>query len=130
MTWIWVPTASVRGAHAKSLAAHGGAAGLRDEGLLESALGRAPNLAAYGEPSVFDLGAAYAFGIVRNHPFVDGNKRTAFLTCALFLALSGWRLAASEPEATAVMLALASGEVSEKDFARWLEENCDPVAKI
>ncbi len=122
MARIWVPKRSVLGAHAKSLAAHGGADGLRDEGLLESALARPGNLAAYGEPDRFDLAASYAFGIVRNHPFVDGNKRTAFVTAALFLELNGWSLNATEPEATATMLAFASGEVSEGAFAIWLRE--------
>lgn len=124
MTWAWVPKGSVFGIHAKSLAAYGGADGLRDDGLLESALGRPENLAAYGDPDVFDLAAAYAFGIVRNHPFVDGNKRTAFLTAILFLDLSGQSLAAPEPEATAIMLAFAGGEVDDAQFAAWLRENC------
>ena len=123
MSWIWIPKATVFGAHAKSIASYGGADGVRDEGLLESALARPLNLAAYGEPDVFALAAAYAFGLVRNHPFVDGNKRTAFLVCALFLDLNGCRLAATEAEATATMLAFAAGEVSEADFAAWLEAN-------
>lgn len=123
--WRWLPKDSVLGVHAKSLARYGGAGGLRDEGLLESALGRPENLAAYGEPTVFDLGAAYAFGIARNHPFVDGNKRAAFLSAALFLRLNGFVLRASEPEATATMLAFAAGEVSEADFAAWLRANCE-----
>lgn len=126
MAWIWTPKGSVFGAHAKSLAAYGGADGVRDEGLLESALARPENLAAYGEPDVFDPAAAYAFGIVRNHPFVDGNKRTAFVTAALVLELNGHSLAAPEPEATATMLALAAGEVSEEEFARWLRANSRP----
>lgn len=123
MEWAWVPKRSVLGAHAKSLAAYGGADGVRDEGLLESALARPENAAAYGEPDVFDLAAAYAFGIVRNHPFVDGNKRTAFLTAILFLDLNGSGLEADEPDATATMLALASGEVGEAAFAAWLRAN-------
>ena len=127
MAWTWIPKATVFGAHAKSFAAFGGADGLRDEGLLESALARPENLAAYGEPDVFDLAAAYAFGVVRNRPFVDGNKRTAFLTAALFLELNGTLLAASEPEATATMLAFASGEVAGPDFSAWLRPNCRPA---
>ena len=123
MTWRWVPKDTVFGIHAKSLAVYGGSDGVRDEGLLESALGRPENLAAYGEPSVFELAAAYGFGIVRNHPFVDGNKRTAFLTAVLFMQLNGYSLAADEPEATAVMLAFAGGEVSEEEFALWLKAN-------
>ena len=123
MTWRWVPKDTVFGIHAKSLAVYGGSDGVRDEGILESALGRPENLAAYGEPSVFELAAAYGFGIVRNHPFVDGNKRTAFLTAVLFMQLNGYSLAADEPEATAVMLAFAGGEVSEEEFALWLKAN-------
>ncbi len=121
MSWRWVPKGTVFGIHPKSLAAFGGAEGMRDEGLLESALARPENLSAYGDPDAFDLAAAYAFGIVRNHPFVDGNKRSAFVTAALFLELNGHSLEASEPEATAAMLAFASGEVSEPDFALWLK---------
>ena len=124
MNWRWVPKDTVFGIHAKSLAAYGGSDGLRDEGLLDSALGRPENLAAYGEPSVFELAASYAFGIVRNHPFIDGNKRTAFLTAGLFLMLNGSDLTAPEAEATAVMLAFAAGEVSEEEFALWLKANC------
>ncbi|GJL94748.1 MAG: death-on-curing protein [Hyphococcus sp.] len=127
MIWYWVPKNVVYGAHAKSLAAYGGAEGVRDEGLLESALARPENLVAYGEPEVFELAAAYAFGLVRNHPFVDGNKRTAFLTTALFLEINGYTLGASEEEATATMLAFAAGEVSEEEFAFWLKENCKPL---
>ncbi len=127
MTWIWVPKTSALGAHAKSLAAHGGADGVRDEGLLESALARPEDLAAYGEPDVFDLAGACAFGIVRNHPFVDGNKRASFLTAALFLELNGYSLRASEAEATATMLAFASGEIGEAEFAAWLRANCSKV---
>lgn len=123
MTWLWVPKATEYGIHAKSLAGYGGAEGLRDEGLLESAVARPESLAAYGQPDVFALAAAYAFGIVRDHPFVDGNKRTAFLTAALFLELNGYSFVASEPEATATMLAFASGEVAESDFATWLRAN-------
>lgn len=124
MNWKWVPKSTVHASHAKSRAAFGGGGGMRDEGLLESTLARPENLAVYGEPDVFELAAAYAFGIVRNHPFVDGNKRTGFLTTALFLELNGTSLAANEPEATATMLAFAAGEVNEEEFALWLKANC------
>ena len=124
MKWRWVPKDTVLGIHAKSLAVYGGSDGLRDGGLLDSALGRPENLAAYGKPSVFELAASYAFGIVRNHPFIDGNKRMAFLTAGLYLLLNGFELTASEAEATAVMLAFAAGEVSEEEFALWLKINC------
>ncbi len=123
--WRWVPIASVYGAHARGIERFGGAEGVRDAGLLESALARPQNLSAYKDPTAFELAAEYAFGLVKNHPFVDGNKRTSFVTYALFLALNGWRLAASEAEATATMLALAAGEIGEEEFGRWLEVNCD-----
>ena len=121
MSWRWVPKHTVLAIHARSLALYGGAGGLRDEGLLESALARPENLAEYEHPDVFDLAASYAFGLAKNHPFVDGNKRTAFITTALFLALNGYDLAASEPEATAVMLAFAGGEVRETELSDWLK---------
>jgi death on curing protein len=123
MNWNWVPKDTVHGIHATSLAVYGGGDGVRDEGLLESALGRPENLAVYGAPSAFDLAAAYAFGIAKNHPLVDGNKRTAFVTTALFLELNGYSLVADEPAATATMLAFATGEVDESEYANWLKDN-------
>ena len=120
MNWRWVDKRALLLLHDESLTEHGGAAGLRDEGLLESALARPVNLAAYGEPDYADLAAAYASGLAKNHPFVDGNKRAAFLAVGLFLALNGYRLAADEAEATLTMLALAAGEIKEKAFAQWL----------
>lgn len=108
--------------HAESLAEHGGAEGLRDEGLLDSALARPQNLFAYGGPDVFLMAAAYGFGIAKNHPFVDGNKRAAFLACGVFLELNGWRLEADSDVATAAMLDLAAGEIDENGFAAWLRE--------
>ncbi|MBB5518106.1 death-on-curing protein [Amphiplicatus metriothermophilus] len=110
--------------HAEQLAEHGGAAGVRDEGLLESALARPENMAAYGEPDLFELAAAYAFGIVKNHPFVDGNKRAGFMAAATFLLLNGWTLTATDKEVVEAMLALAAGEASEEEFALWLKANC------
>jgi death-on-curing protein len=101
---------------------HGGASGIRDEGLLDSALARATNLAAYGEPDVADPATAYAYGLAKNHPFVDGNKRAAFLSIGLFLGLNGWRLTASQAEATVAMFGLAAGELDEPTFAAWLRE--------
>jgi death-on-curing protein len=124
----FIPKQSVLGLHERSIENFGGARGLRDEGLLESALARPQNLAVYGEPDVFALAAAYAFGIVRNHPFVDGNKRAAFLAAALFLDINGVVLEAAEAEATATMLAFASGEVDEAAFAAWLRGVARPSA--
>lgn len=116
-------------AHARSLKDHGGAAGVRDEGLLASALARPQNLAAYRDPTLFELAAALGYGLVKNHPFIDGNKRTAFLCAYVFLGLNGLALEADEAEAAAIMLDLAAGKVSEAEFARWLELSAIPVAR-
>lgn len=102
---------------------HGGASGIRDEALLDSALNRAPNLAHYGEPDYTDLAAAYGVGLAKNHAFVDGNKRVAFLSVGLFLALNGYKLAATQVNATLTMFAVASGEIDEAAFASWLRQN-------
>ncbi len=126
MTWRWVDKRALLLLHAESLAEHGGSAGLRDEGLLDSALARPLNLVAYGEPDFADLAASYAFGLAKNHPFVDGNKRAAFLSAGLFLALNGFRLTASQVDATQAVLALAGSEISEEAFARWLRANTAP----
>jgi death-on-curing protein len=109
--------------HGESLAEHGGAAGMRDEALLDSALARPVHLAAYESPGIEAMAAAYAVGIAKNHPFVDGNKRAAFLAVGLFLAINGYRLTAGQPEATVTMLAVAAGDISEAEFAAWLREN-------
>lgn len=109
--------------HAMQLAEHGGGAGVRDEGLLDSTLNRPVNLAAYGTPTVFDLAAAYAFGIAKNHPFVDGNKRTAFVAAAVFLELNGHSLNATEADAVLAVLGLASGTMEEAAFSDWLKTN-------
>ena len=119
---IWVRKEVVIAAHEEMLFEHGGGTGIRDEGLLDSALQRAQNLFAYEKATVFDLAAAYSFGIAKNHPFVDGNKRAAFLTGYVFLELNGFELSASEAEAALQMLALASGEMTEKEYAAWLQE--------
>ena len=124
MNWVWLRPDVLTALHREQLAEHGGADGVRDQGLLESALARPENLAAYGEPSVFDLAAAYAFGVIRNYPFVDGNKRTGFIAGVLFLELNGRSFRASEAEAVEMTLKSAAGEVSEEDFARWLEASC------
>jgi death-on-curing protein len=120
VNWRWIGKQALLLLHGESLAEHGGAAGMRDEGLLDSALARSKNLAAYGSPDVADLAAAYGSGISQNHPFVDGNKRAAFLSVGLFLALNGYRLAATQAEATHAMLSLAAGELEEIEFAGWL----------
>jgi death on curing protein len=126
VSWRWVDRRALVLLHDESLAEHGGASGLRDEGLLESALARPLNLAAYGQPDVCDLAAAYGVGLARNHPFVDGNKRAAFLAVGLFLALNGRRLQADQANATLTMLAVAAGQMDEATFARWLREHTGP----
>ncbi|MBW7902828.1 MAG: type II toxin-antitoxin system death-on-curing family toxin [Rhodocyclaceae bacterium] len=120
MSFRWLEPRALALLHDESLAIHGGASGVRDEGLLESALSRPLNLVAYGRPDVFDCAAAYAYGLAKNHPYVDGNKRTAFLAAGVFLRLNGWRLQVTQIDAIQTVLALAAGELSETDFAAWL----------
>ncbi len=121
----WITRDIALAAHARSLRDHGGAEGVRDEAMLESALARPQNLAAYGEPTTYELAASLAFGIAKNHPFVDGNKRAAFLCAYVFLGLNGAALEADESEAAAIMIDLAAGDVSQDDFALWLEASCE-----
>ena len=120
MIWRWISRQALELLHDESLAEHGGASGLRDEGLLESALARPLNLAAYGEPDVFALAAAYGVGLAKNHAFADGNKRAAFLGVGLFLHLNGFRLTATQVDATLTMLGVAAGSLDEDAFAQWL----------
>ncbi len=119
----WVERDTVLALHERLLAEFGGMDGLRDEGLLDSALARPRQLLAHGKPDMFALAAAYAFGLTRNHAFLDGNKRIGFTTSILFLELNGHRFAASEVEATLSTMALAAGELSEAGFAKWLKAN-------
>ncbi len=121
--WAWVALAVAEAAHAEQLAEHGGGEGVRDAGLLASAMARPQNLAAYGEVDVAKLAAAYAFGIARNHPFVDGNKRTAAVVCETFLALNGHGLSASDAELVVAFVALAAGDLSEGELADWLRDH-------
>jgi death on curing protein len=121
MHWIWVADSVVLAIHEAQLVEHGGIAGIGDEGLLASALARPHNLEAYGEDiDAAALAAAYAFGIARNHPFLDGNKRTAFVVMELFLNLNGWMLDADDIDCISIMLAVAAGERGEKALATWL----------
>lgn len=122
-SWVWVAKVVLILLHDESLAEHGGSAGIRDEGLLDSALARPLNLAAYGEPDVADLAACYGVGITQNHPFVDGNKRAGFLSVGLLLGLNGRRLTATQVDATQTMLALAAGELTEEQLAAWIHEH-------
>jgi death-on-curing protein len=120
-TPVWVRTETVLAVHDQLIARFGGSPGVRDPGLLESALARPENLHAYGRPTVFDLAASYGFGIVKNHPFVDGNKRTGFTVAVLFVELNGFRFVATEADATIQTLALAAGELGEAEYAAWLK---------
>ena len=116
----WLDRAVLIAVHEMQLAEHGGAADLRDAALLESALAKPLNQAAYGEPDAFALAAAYSYGISRNHAFIDGNKRTAFVAVELFLRLNGWKLTAPDEDCILTMLAVASGDITENEFAAWL----------
>ncbi len=126
---VWIEDSDALALHDRLLAAHGGAAGLRDGGLLQSALARARNLAAYSDAGdIIGMAAAYATGIVKNHPFVDGNKRTGFVVGVLFLELNGYSFVASEADAADAVLALASGALDEAGYAAFLRRNTTPVA--
>ena len=122
MSLRWIDRRALDLLHDESIAEHGGASGVRDEGLLESALARPQNLPAYGDPDVAALAAAYAFGLAKNHAFVDGNKRAAFLAVGMFLAINGWKLVTTQSEATLAVLALAAGEIDEEEFAAWVRD--------
>jgi death on curing protein len=119
----WLSLREVLTIHERQLGRFGGAPGIRDQGMLESALSRPRNKWEYERADVVDLAAAYAFGIVRNHPFVDGNKRVGFLTMAAFLRLNGLHFAPSPEAATKATMALAAGEIDESGFARWILDN-------
>ena len=123
LCWTWIQPAVLQAAHDEQLAEHGGPPGLRDAALLESALARAQQLEVYGQPDAAALAAAYGFGLARNHPFVDGNKRTAFIAIELFLALNGHELRATDRDCVMTMLALAGGELSEDALAEWIREH-------
>lgn len=120
--WVWLREDVILAAHDEQLAEHGGAAGLRDIGLLQSALARPENLAAYGSPDAAALAAAYAFGIARNHPFTDGNKRTAAVAALLFLVANGIKFTITEAELVVMVLALAAGDLTEDAVAAWFRD--------
>lgn len=125
---VWLLEVAVLIAHEVSLANFGGADGIRDRTLLESALAKPRNLFVYQNPEIPELAASYTAGIVQNHPFVDGNKRTGFLAGAAFLELNGYRLTATEPEATRVIMGLAAGDISESQLAAWYQQKSERVA--
>ena len=123
----WLDIDIVLDFHAEQLALFGGADGIRDRGLLESALARPLNKLAYGESGIATLAAAYGFGIARNHPFIDGNKRTALASMIVFLGLNGLDLDTPREEATAMILSLAAGEITEDLLAQWLADRVIPL---
>ena len=122
MSWQWVDKRALLLLHGESLAEHGGGEGIRDDGLLESALARPLNLELYGHPHFAELAASYGFGLAKNHAFVDGNKRACFLAVGLFLYLNGYQLKATQANATLTVLALAAGDISETEFAAWIRQ--------
>ncbi len=124
--WKWIDKAILLAVHDRQIAEHGGGQGIRDEGLLESATNRPVNLAGYGQPAAADLAAAYAFGIARNHPFVDGNKRTAWVAARLFLMVNAVEIAFDRADATVMMQQLAAGDLSEDEVARWFRDHIGP----
>lgn len=120
---FWLTRQIIVAMHGEQLAIYGGASGLRDQGMLESALDRPKNKWAYERAELAELAAAYAYGIARNHPFVDGNKRTSLLALYTFLGVNGVDFEVPEAEAAAMILSLAAGEVSEESLARWIRDN-------
>jgi death on curing protein len=126
--WFWLSQAVIVAVHDTQLATHGGGAGLRDQSLLQSALARPENLAAYGNPDAADLAAAYGFGISRNHAFIDGNKRTGFVAAEMFLILNGFQLTADDTSSALTMLAVSAGDITEIEFAAWIRQNILAIA--
>jgi death-on-curing protein len=120
---VWVHGEECFAIHEMVLAQYGGLAGVRDEGLLASALDKPKNLFSYAKPNHFEMAASYAAGIIGNHPFLDGNKRTGFLIAAVFLEVNGWELTAAEESVVEMTLGLASGKLTERDYAAWFERN-------
>ena len=123
MNWRWIDRRALLLLHGESLAEHGGSNGLRDDNLLESALARPKNLVAYGNPDFADLAASYGLDLAKNHAFVDGNKRAAFLAIGLFMHLNGYRLQATQADVTLTILALAASEITEDESAAWVRSH-------
>lgn len=123
--WVWLNRAVIIAIHEVQLAEHGGGTGVRDAGLLDSALGKPQQLNNYGEPppDAAALAASYGYGISRNHPFIDGNKRTGYVAAELFLRLNGWRLNADDASCVVTMLGVAAGDITEEAFAAWLRDH-------
>lgn len=127
MSWVFLTRRAVEAFHAEQLRRHGGAQGLRDENALESALSRPENKAAYGDPSIHELAAAYVFGIARNHAFVDGNKRTAIVAAATFLLLNGYELTANDGTVYEFTIGVAAGEIDEDGAAAFFRDHTVPI---
>ena len=125
-SWVWLDKLLILAVHDEQLAEHGGLSGVRDSGLLESAMARPEHLAAYGKPDIAELAASYGYGIARNHPFIDGNKRTAFVAALLFLAFNDYSFQAADSDKVIVMLKVAAGEITEAEFATWIRNNSKP----
>jgi death on curing protein len=123
--WRWVEHAIIHSAHDRLLALHGGAAGVRDQGAIDSALARPQNLAAYGDPDAADLAAAYAFGLVKNHGFVDGNKHTGWLAAELFLVLNGYQFVCDDATLVLSVERLAAGLTTQEQFTAWIREHLE-----
>ena len=121
--WVWIERSVILATHDEQLAEHGGSPGIRDAGLLDSALARPLNRAAYGKPDAAELAAAYAYGLATNHPFVDGNKRTAFVALELFLALNQHEPIADDADCVMSILAVAAGTMKEAAFAEWVRRH-------
>ena len=128
--WIWISAELAEAIHERQLAEHGGPSGVRDRGLFESAMARPRQLAAYGDAGIDApaLAAAYAFGLARNHPFIDGNKRTAYVVCRTFLLLNGWDIVGHLADRYPVFLSLAEGNLAEDELADWLRRHARPEA--
>ena len=124
---VWLSRDLVLAIHDEQIAAHGGAPGLRDAGLLESALARPLNRVGYGDPDIAELAAVYAIGLVGNHPFVDGNKRTGYVALEVFLALNGVRFPVTDAAAVIAILRLAAGDIPDTDFTAWVRAHAEPV---
>jgi death on curing protein len=124
---VWIASGVLYAVHEEQLAEHGGLAGLRDANALESAVARPEQLAHYGAPDMAELAAAYGYGIARNHPFSDGNKRTAFVAVELFLALNGYELTATDADCVLTMLGVAAGDMEEAVFAQWIRTHSQPL---
>jgi len=125
--WVWIDNEVVYAVHDEQLDEHGGLSGVRDAGLFDSALDRPKNLAAYESPDAADLAACYGYGLAKNHPFIDGNKRTAYVLVELFLALNGYQLISSDADSVITMLGVASGQMTERQFAQWIRNNIKKI---